>query len=264
MAKVRSPNYPVVDLSTALVLARKLFDNDGRNIVSRQALASHLGHDTLSGPALGKIGALRAYGLIGGNGDENRITENAVTALMAPNGSADRAEAMRRLAFGPNLFREIQKAFPSPPSDSNLRYWLIKRGFSSEAAAKATKAYLATAALVTVADRDYEANSAQTSGDAATLAAEPSRPVAARFSTASGAAAIAAVEAETRREIITLDEGDVVITFPASLSETSFMDLEDHLRLFVRKMQRRAVANSPAFGRDLEEKEEDEEEEGKI
>jgi hypothetical protein len=44
-----------------------------------------------------------------------------------------------------------------------------------------------------------------------------------------------------RQEVITLDEGDVVITFPADLSPDSFDDLKDHLDLFVKKMQRRAA-----------------------
>ena len=50
--------------------------------------------------------------------------------------------------------------------------------------------------------------------------------------------------AENRREIITLDEGDVVLTFPANLSPASFEDLKDHLELFIKKMQRRAAMQS--------------------
>jgi hypothetical protein len=258
MAKVRSPNYPVVDLSGALVMARKLFDKDGRNRVSKQALASHLGHDTLSGPALGKIGALRAYGLVDGNGDDNRITDDAVTALMAPDGTPDKAEALRRLAFAPGLFREIRKDFLSPPSDSNLRYWLVKRGFSAEAAAKAAKTYLATVALVTNAERDYVQHSAPTIEEMAMQAMEPSTPMPSRSSVAPGAVLASPLEPGTRREVITLDEGDVVITFPASLSPISFQDLEAHLELFVRKMQRRAAVSPPVLVLEEEEEEEDE------
>lgn len=42
-----------------------------------------------------------------------------------------------------------------------------------------------------------------------------------------------------RREIITLDEGDVVIWYPDDLSSESFDDLNDHLELFIKKMKRR-------------------------
>ena len=43
-----------------------------------------------------------------------------------------------------------------------------------------------------------------------------------------------------RREVITFDEGDVVISFPENLFSDSFGDLRDHLDLFIKTMQRRA------------------------
>lgn len=43
-----------------------------------------------------------------------------------------------------------------------------------------------------------------------------------------------------RREVFTLDEGDVVLTFPDNLSAESYADLESHLQLFLRKAKRRA------------------------
>lgn len=43
-----------------------------------------------------------------------------------------------------------------------------------------------------------------------------------------------------RQEVITLDEGDVVLTFPADLSVESYDDLAEHLKLFLRKAKRRA------------------------
>ena len=46
-----------------------------------------------------------------------------------------------------------------------------------------------------------------------------------------------------RREVVTLDEGDVVITFPENMSAESYGDLKDHLDLFIKKMQRRVAAN---------------------
>jgi hypothetical protein len=49
----------------------------------------------------------------------------------------------------------------------------------------------------------------------------------------------------TRQEVVTLDEGDVVITFPENLSVQSYEDLKDHLDLFIKKMQRRAVPIPP-------------------
>ena len=44
----------------------------------------------------------------------------------------------------------------------------------------------------------------------------------------------------TRREVFALDEGDVVLTFPESLSEDSFADLEAYFEVFITKAARRA------------------------
>ena len=46
-----------------------------------------------------------------------------------------------------------------------------------------------------------------------------------------------------RQEVFALDEGDVTLTFPASLSTQSYQDLADYLELFLRKAKRRAVAD---------------------
>jgi len=243
MAKIRSPNYPVVDLSSALAMAMKLYEKDGRNKVSKETLAAHLGHEGLSGPALGKIGALRAYGLVEGNGDENRVSEDCITALMAPDGSHDKTEALRRLALKPGLFQEISKEFATPPSNNNLRYWLVKRGFSPDGAEKAAKTYLATVAVVTLAERDYDLTSPFEEEDVM-LNAEPSRTTLPSQRLHSGGDPTPA--ANTRREVITLDQGEVTITFPENLSPDSFEDLKDHLQIFLRKLRRRvAVPFSP-------------------
>lgn len=156
MAKVRSPNYPMLDLGAALIAARKAFSKDNRNKMSKGALAKHLGHDSLSGPALGKIGSLRAYGLIEGNGDELKVTDDAVHAMMAPEGSAERSAAMLKMATQPKLFQEIRKDFPTLPSADNLKFWLVKRQFASDAAEKAAKTYLATMRLVDGGPQEYD------------------------------------------------------------------------------------------------------------
>ncbi|HTT82309.1 MAG TPA: hypothetical protein VMF67_02395 [Rhizomicrobium sp.] len=148
MAKVRSPNYPNHNLGAALELVRKVFAKDGRNKVARLAVAKHLGHEGLSGPALGKIGALRAYGLMEGAGDELRVSDDAIAALMAPESSKERKEALERLALKPVLFQDIHNEYPSPPSADNLAYWLIQQGFSPTAATIAANSYLETIALV--------------------------------------------------------------------------------------------------------------------
>ncbi len=148
MSKSRSPNYPVVDLGAAIQALDTVFKKEKRNKMSRQVLAQHLGYSSLNGRSLGMIGALRAYGLIEGAGDELRVSEDAITLLNAPEDSEVRREAMFRCAFRPSLFTELQNEFPETPSPENLRFNLIQRQFTPDAAGKALASFLATRALV--------------------------------------------------------------------------------------------------------------------
>lgn len=149
MAKVRSPNYPNVPLGAALEAIRPAYQKDHRNKMSRAVLAKHLGYSSLNGRALGKIGAIRAYGLIEGSGDELKISDVAVRALAAPTGSPERMASLSQMASRPTLFADIRKQFPdNHPSPDNLVYWLATQNFTQSAAEKAAKSYLSTMNLV--------------------------------------------------------------------------------------------------------------------
>lgn len=125
MPKVRSPNYPSIDLAGAIEAVRPVFKAENRNKMSKGVLAKHLGYSSLNGRALGKIGAVRAYGLIDGSGDELRLSDDAVIALTAPSESGRNA-ARLRLALRPQLFQDIRKDFPDLlPSEDNIAFWLI-------------------------------------------------------------------------------------------------------------------------------------------
>jgi hypothetical protein len=157
MAKVRSPNYPTTDLSTALVLIRAAFKAENRNKMSRAVLAKHIGHKTLNGQALTKLGAVRAYGLIEGSSDELRLSDDAVFVLASPDKvNVSYRDALERLALKPQLFQHIKKQFPTTlPSEHNLSFWLVQQHFTQEAAGKAAKSFLATMRLVSGGTEDY-------------------------------------------------------------------------------------------------------------
>ena len=157
MAKVRSPNYPQLDLGRHWWPSARLLTKIIENKMSQGALAKHLGHESLSGPAYTKIAALRGFGLVEGTGDELRVSDDAVTVLMAPAGS-ERNEALKRLALKPSLFQEIQKAFATLPSPENLEFWLIKRNYTPVAAKIAAKSYLASMCLAAGETEEYESD----------------------------------------------------------------------------------------------------------
>ena len=244
MAKMKSPNYPKMDLGAALKLAPQVYDKDGRNKVSQAALAAHIGHKSVSGPALSKIGALRAYGLVEGAGDELRVSEAAVTALMAPEGTEERSNALTYLAWRPKLFQEIRNEFANIPSLENLKFWLIKRAFHGDAAETAALAYLETLRLAGESLGSY--NSAPTGEEESDM-----QPSAVAEAKRTAMPSVSPVKPGMLQEVFNLDEGPVTVTFPENLSTLSYEDLKDHFDLFLRKAKRKAERHvREEFGQD--------------
>jgi len=236
MAKVRSPNYPTADLSTALELIRPAFKAENRNKMSRAVLAKHMGDKTLHGRALTKLGAVRAYGLIEGSSDELCLSDDAVSVLASPdkaNGSY--RDALERLALKPPLFQEIKKQFPTTlPSEHNLSYWLVQEHFTQEAAGKAAKSFLTTMRLVSGGTDGYNPSSGEEDEPVITqplaMEVKPRTPSA-------GPSKVGMLQ-----EVFNLEEGPVTLMFPATLSSESYQDLADHLAIFLRKAKRRSEA----------------------
>ncbi len=161
MAMQRSPNYPQMDLALALEAVQPAYKAEGRNKMSRLTLASHLGYSSLNGRALAKIGAVRAYGLIDGREDEIRISPDAITCMEAPEDSKERAEAIHRCATKPPIFKELSSKYEGLPSEQNLRFALIQKGYAPDAAGKAAQNYLATMRLVAESGTAYDSNPAE-------------------------------------------------------------------------------------------------------
>ena len=230
MAKVRSPNYPNVSLGPALEAMRVAYSKENRNKMSREVLAKHLGYSSLNGRALGKIGAVRAYGLIEGSGDELRVSDDAISALMAPPGAPERSAALERLALRPGLFQELRKDFPNTlPNIDNLKFLLIKRNFIPEAAEKAAKSYLATMSLVAgnpgeYSDENEEGDDAQDENDT------PPPPL--------NRNKRREVKSGMKEDVFSLSEGDVVLQWPEGLSQESYEDVEAWTKLILRKIKR--------------------------
>lgn len=149
MAKTRSPNFPVIDLGDAIADVADILKKEKRGSFPKEAAAAHLGYSSVNGRSLGKIAALRAYGLLEGRGDGLAVSDDAVAILEAPSESEDRREALRRAFEGPPMFQRIQSEYPEKPSYETLKWWLNKAGFNPDGAEKAAAIYLDSFDLVT-------------------------------------------------------------------------------------------------------------------
>lgn len=241
MAKTRSPNYPALTLSAALEAVRPVYDAEHRNRMSREVLAKHLGYNSLNGRSLSKIGAVRAYGLVEGTGDEQRVSDDAVHALEAPTGSPERDKALAHCALRPSLFSEIRKAFPDKhPSEPNLRYWLIKNQYTPDAAGKAAATYLETMRLVSESAQPYNPQAPEEQE-----AVQPQQNQSPSKIQGAGGSALGMEShgdtASVRRAVFPISEGDVTLIFPADLSPDGYDELGDYLEIFLRRAKRESA-----------------------
>ncbi|HEX9789695.1 MAG TPA: hypothetical protein VGA60_03445 [Kiloniellales bacterium] len=226
MAKTRSPNYPTLPLSEAVAAIRPVFKGENRNKMSRIVLAKHMGYTSLNGRALSKIGAIRAFGLIEGSGDQIRVSDDAITIVTAPEGAPEKQAALQRCALHPSLFKDLRKAFPDDlPSHDNLRFNLIQRKFTEDAAEKAAKSFLSTMRIVSGDSEEYDSpeNEAEQENmehqQQFTKPPPPPKP-------------------GVQRAEFPLTEGTVRLDFPSALSSESFEDLEEWLNLILRRVKR--------------------------
>lgn len=157
MAKVRSPNFPVVDLGAAIEAVGKIYARESRGKFPQLSAAAHLGYTSMNGRSLGILAALRAYGLLLGRGNDLIVTPDAIALIEAPADSPDRSAALTRAFSGPVMFNRIQEQYPEPPSEQTLRWWLIRQGFTADGAEKAAQIFLDSRKLVTLSPGGYVA-----------------------------------------------------------------------------------------------------------
>jgi hypothetical protein len=142
MAKLRSPNYPAVSLAAARDTVRKLYAKEGGASVTPDVAVKSMGYQGLTGPSRSRLAALKKYGLLEDAAGKVRVSPLALTILHGPPDEQQRA--LREAAVKPELFRELSEI---GGSDENLRYELLRNGFTLEGATRAISAYRETMSL---------------------------------------------------------------------------------------------------------------------
>src|SRR6185312_9150691 len=146
--KPRSPNYPAFSLQKALEYARKVYATNHLHKAPRDVVAKAMGYTTLNGGSLTALSALKKFGLLDEDGDGLKITPDALTVLVESPSSPERARVLVKLATHPELFAEMQAAYPgSAPNDEILRSWLLRKGFLQSTVDLPIRAYRETMEL---------------------------------------------------------------------------------------------------------------------
>lgn len=148
MTRVRSPNYPAIGLPDAIQRVEQVLNKESRHPAPKEVVVKHLGYTSVNGASLGVLSALIKYGLLEKSGSDYRVADRAL-AILHPQKPEERIAAIKDAAIDPALFADIADHFKgSPPSDNNLRAYLIRRNFSANALTSFVQAFRETIDLV--------------------------------------------------------------------------------------------------------------------
>ena len=127
----RSFSYPFIALEEAVGVARKFYQEERKMAAPVAAAIRHFGYSESSSGGRQTISALLQFGLLEDEGrSEDRLvklTDRALTIILAEPNSPERAAALRECARMPKVYAELlNKWVDDLPSDSSLSYFLLK------------------------------------------------------------------------------------------------------------------------------------------
>jgi len=128
----KSPRAPSIALDEALDRALKAYDKERLHPAPTQVVAQNIGYKSANnGAALSTLAALRYYGLLDRPKEGLLAVAKEVESFrFAPNEEL-RNSLLVKFLRQPSLFSDLLEKYESGlPSDANLKYELIQRGFA--------------------------------------------------------------------------------------------------------------------------------------
>lgn len=246
----RSPKAPKLDLKSAIDKARIFYEKEPSLSAPAEIVLKHIGYTPNSGTGLVVLASLRGFGLVEDHdNNEVALSELALDIIRDERPeSSERDVAIRRAALLPTVHVRVFDHFGGTiPSDEKLRYYLRKNlGFTDNGGDHFINQFRATLAFAGIvngvklagSESEEKKDSHGSSALSATMFQKPKPPQPPKTD--------ALAERPTmNQDTFTLDEGQVVLQWPASISPESYKDLEDWLKLMERRIKRAVVTEIP-------------------
>ncbi|MCX6975893.1 MAG: hypothetical protein NTZ94_16700 [Verrucomicrobia bacterium] len=260
-ARLRSPNYPALDLGTALAKVRVLHERERRGSVNARIAIRHWGYSEKSSGGQTALAALKAFGLITDNGEGPartvQVSDLALRILLdtRPN-SSERRESIQRAALSPKIHAQVWADLEGNlGSDDNLRHRLIfDYHFNENTVTAFIREFKTTLDFAEISQSDRLSVSEAEHGSDQSFVEDFSvvklNPQNIPVRTPEMAAplifeskqrmmsTIQQLQPGIRQDVFSLTEGTVSIQWPESISRDSFEDLSAWLDILKRKIGR--------------------------
>jgi len=127
----RGVSYPSTHIGVAINLAKRYFDAERKAEAPVAAAISHFGYSETSSGGRQAISTLLQFGLLEdiGRGEDRhvKLTDNALTVLLAEQASEEFSRAIRECVGSPKIYQELFRKWPEAlPSDQSISFYLAK------------------------------------------------------------------------------------------------------------------------------------------
>ena len=151
--RVRSPNFPAIDLQEALKRAKEFHNHEDRHPANIEVASRHWGYKNYNSGGSVVIAALISFGLMEseGVGSSRRIKLSplGLRIVLDPRPiSEERTQGLQKAALTPKIHQELWELWgKSLPSQENMQYHLLTRGFNRGTVDKFIEEYKNTLAF---------------------------------------------------------------------------------------------------------------------
>ena len=155
VTKPRSPNYPSIDLRTAVERVKPLYQKVQRGGFTTLDAAQAWGYSGPTDRVRRTMGALRQYGLVEAKrGEDARLTVTALTLALREPESKEFQSALRDAVEAPDLFQELIESGRENDAVGALRHYLVvEKRFTKEGATIFTEVFKGSVAFAGI-DKD--------------------------------------------------------------------------------------------------------------
>ena len=246
--RIRSPNYPSIDLEKAILRASELYNEETSHPTTADVASTHWGYKSVGSGGSLILAALSAYGFIDidGKAKRRRVKVSNFGRRIILDKRADsheRVKLLKEAVLRPTLHKDLWEKWGSDlPSDASMKHHLVaERGFNEKSVSDFIAKYKASLdfAELTNAGKMVAGEGGENEDDTASHSG----------SGAQGRQVFQAPAAQESRPALTprltmnestfpLDEGQVVLQWPAKLSKESYEDLKVWLDLMGTRVAR--------------------------
>lgn len=238
----RSPKFPYIGLGKALERIETLYGKVRRYEARVADIAKDWDLSPKSSSTDRTVAALQSFGLIedSGSGENRKIKLSELGArILADHRPGIRDALLADAATKPTAIAEYAQRWRGgrPDEAHALSQLQFEGGFTSDAAKVFLRVFDETIRFASVPDIDKTAdNKSDRIQDDGSIHREPPEPE--QIEEDEPPSKRREVKIGMKEDIFSLAEGDVSLQWPASLSEDSYQDLEDWMKLMLRKIKR--------------------------